>query len=70
MEVFFTDKIRISTLNLFTQKCIGHIDYASFYKSSIPRAHLLVLTHIRREIYDPYSIKLRKLDFRRNGNPS
>jgi hypothetical protein len=68
MGVFFTDKIRMSTLNLFTQKCIG-IDYVSLYKI-FRRPGAFVSIDPYTEIYDPYSIKLRKLDFQRNGNPS
>lgn len=70
---FSIDGIRMPTLNVFARlpEMYGPSIMPSFYKNfPVPRAHLLILTHIRREIYDSYSIKLRKLDFRRNGNPS
>ena len=69
---FFIDKIKTPTFNLFVRlpEMYRPSIMRLFYKTPFPGRICYNMTYIWREIYDTYSIKLRKFDFRRNGNPS
>lgn len=71
MGVFITDNIRMPTLNLFARlpETYGPSIMHLFIRIP-PGAFVNIDPHTEIEIYDSYSIKLRKLDFQRNGNPS